>query len=78
MALQERIKIYYQTYQNLLQDLRKSSTAQSTATEICDGSLSGKPNKKIRSNSKVLPKAAICQTTQHGTSFSRALVKLNC
>jgi len=37
-------------YQNLLQDLRKSSTAQNTATGICDGSSSGKPNKKIRSN----------------------------
>jgi len=41
---------HYKTYQNLLQDLRKSSTAQNTATETCDGSLSGKPNKKIRSN----------------------------
>jgi len=38
------------THQNLLQDLRKSSTAQNTATKTCDGSLSGKPNKKIRSN----------------------------
>ena len=42
------------THQNLLQDLRKSSTAQNTATEICDGSLSGKPSKKIRSNSTLL------------------------
>ena len=42
------------THQNLLHDLRKSSTAQNTAAEICDGSLSGKPNKKIRSNSTLL------------------------
>ena len=46
-------------YQNLLQDLRKSSTAQNTATEICDGSSSGKPNRKIRSNSGVLD-CALC------------------
>ena len=41
-------------YQNLLQDLRKSSLARNTATEICDGSSSGKPNKQMRSNSTLL------------------------
>ena len=34
-------------YQNLLQDLRKSSTAQNTATEMCDGSSSGKPSSGV-------------------------------
>ena len=33
---------------------QKSSTAQNTATEICDGSSPGKPNKKIRSDSTSL------------------------
>jgi len=44
-------------HQNLLEDLRKSSTAQNTATEILRyviDSLSGKPNKKVRRNSTLL------------------------
>jgi len=42
------------THQNLLQDLRKSSTAQNTTTETSDGSLSGKPNKNIRKSLEAL------------------------
>jgi len=41
-------------YQNLLQYLRKSSTAQNAATKKCDGSSSGRPNKNMRSNSTLL------------------------
>ena len=43
----------------VLQDLRNSSTAQNTATEICDGSSSGKPNKKTRCNSTSLRQSKI-------------------
>jgi len=60
--------------QNVLEDLRKLSTAQNTAAETCDGPSSGKPNKKYAATQRYSDNQrsqAICCQLQYYRSYRK-------